>query len=67
MLIVMGAVSLYVETVYSILEMFGIAEDFYPRIDSVPIATIVVKSLPSVFFIAAFCVFLARRKLKPFV
>ncbi|MDR0663543.1 MAG: hypothetical protein LBF80_05645 [Spirochaetaceae bacterium] len=67
MLIVLGAVSSYAETIYSILEMFGLMETLIPKIDSVPVATIVVKCLPSAFFIAAFCVFLARRNLKPFV
>jgi hypothetical protein len=67
MLIVLGAVSSYVNTVYSILEMFGVTENFFPMIGSVPLATIVISCLPSIFFIAAFCVFLSKRKIKPFV
>ena len=67
MLLVLGAVSAYAETVYSILEMFGITKDFFPVIGSVPVATIIMSCLPSVFFIAAFCVFLAKRKIKPIV
>jgi hypothetical protein len=67
MLLVLGAISAYAETVYSILEMFGITEDFLPVIDSVPVAAIIVSCLPSIFFIAAFCAFLAKRKIKPIV
>ena len=67
MLLVLGAISSYAETVYSILEMFGITEDFFPVIGSVPVAAIIVACLPSIFFIAAFCVFLAKRKIKPIV
>jgi hypothetical protein len=67
MLLVLGAISAYVGTVYSILEMFGITENFIPVIGSVPIATIVLSCLPSIFFTAAFCVFLAKRKIKSIV
>ncbi|MDR1363454.1 MAG: hypothetical protein LBJ35_05340 [Spirochaetaceae bacterium] len=64
MLLVLGVVSSYIETVYSVLEMFGITENIFPAIDSVPILTIAVSCLPSAFFIAAFCLFLAKRKRK---
>jgi hypothetical protein len=67
MLLVLGAISAYAETVYSILEMFGITENFYPVIDSTPVATIVISNLPSIFFIAAFITFLAKRKLKSII
>jgi hypothetical protein len=67
MLLVLGAISAYAETVYSILEMFGITKNFFPLIGLVPLAKIVISCLPSVFFIAAFCVFLAKRKIKPIV
>jgi hypothetical protein len=67
MLIVLGTVASYAETIYSILEMFGITSGLYPMIDSVPIAAIILSCLPSAFFIAAFCVFLLRKKIKPFV
>ncbi|MDR0409819.1 MAG: hypothetical protein LBH18_05420 [Spirochaetaceae bacterium] len=61
-LLVLGAVSSYVETVYSILGMFGITENLFPVIGSVPILTIAVSCLPAIFFSVAFCVFLAKRK-----
>ncbi|MDR2444836.1 MAG: hypothetical protein LBD44_02710 [Spirochaetaceae bacterium] len=67
MLLVLSAISSYAETVYSILEMFGITKDFFPVIGSVPVATIIVSCLPSIFFIAAFWVFLAKRKITPIV
>jgi hypothetical protein len=67
MLLVLGTISAYAETIYSILEMFGITENFIPAISSVPVATIIVSCLPSGFFVAAFCVFLAKRKIKPII
>lgn len=67
MLLVLGALSSYAETVYSVLEMFGLTEDFLPVIGSVPLAAIIAACLPSIFFIAAFCVFLAKRKIKSIV
>ncbi|MDR2796298.1 MAG: hypothetical protein LBB47_06285, partial [Spirochaetaceae bacterium] len=38
MLLVLGAISAYAETVYSILEMFGITKNFFPLIGLVPLA-----------------------------
>jgi hypothetical protein len=67
MLLVLGAVSAYAGTVYSVLEIFGITENFFPVIGAVPVLTIVVSCLPSIFFVAAFCVFLAKRKRKSLV
>jgi hypothetical protein len=67
MLLVLGAVAAYAGTVYSVLEILGITENFFPMIGSVPILTIVISCLPSIFFSAAFCLFLAKRKRKSIV
>ncbi|MDR2660363.1 MAG: hypothetical protein LBC27_10340 [Spirochaetaceae bacterium] len=64
MLIVLGTVSTYAETVYSILGVFGLTQNLFPAIGSVPVIAILVSCLPSIFFIAAFCAFLAKRKPK---
>jgi len=64
MLIVLGTISGYAETVYTILGMFGISADDYFSTGSVPLVTIILSNLPQTFFIAAFCVFLVKRRRK---
>ncbi|AEF83454.1 hypothetical protein [Leadbettera azotonutricia] len=61
MLMVIGTIAAYVETVYSILELFGITGGTVPSIGSVPLVSIVLPCLPTVFFIAAFVVMVARK------
>ena len=61
MLIVIGAIAAYVDTVYSILELFGITGDNLLSIGSMPVISILLPSLPTVFFIAAFAVMVARK------
>jgi uncharacterized membrane protein (DUF2068 family) len=60
-LVVAGAIVMYVEIVYSILEMLGIAASGTLFIGSVPLAAIALPALRMVFFIAAFMVMVARR------
>ena len=61
MLMVMGAIASYAETVYSMLELFGVIGNNAPRIGSMPVASIVLPCLPMAFFIAAFSVMVARK------
>ena len=61
MLMVIGAIAAYVDTVYSILELFGIAGGDLLSIGSMPVVSILLPSLPTVFFIAAFAVMVARK------
>jgi hypothetical protein len=61
MLMVIGAIAAYVETVYSILEMFGISGGGGVSVGSVPLVSIVLPCLPTVFFIAAFAVMVVRK------
>jgi hypothetical protein len=61
MLLVMGTIAAYAETVYSILEMFGIAGTAAFIIGSVPLASIVFSNLPTLFFLAAFVVMVIRK------
>jgi len=61
MLMVIGAIAAYVETVYSILELFGITGSDLLSIGSVPVVSILLPCLPTVFFIAAFAVMVARK------
>ena len=60
MLIVIGTIAAYVETVYSILQLFGIAGTQI-SIGSVPLAAILLPNLRTGFFIAAFVVMVVRK------
>jgi hypothetical protein len=60
MLVVIGTLAAYVETVHTILTMFGITE---PRLTlgSVSLTTIILPNLKMGFFIAAFVVMVIRK------
>ena len=60
MLIVIGTIVAYVETVYSILDLFGITGEQL-AIGSVPVAKILLPNLRTGFFIAAFVVMVVRK------
>lgn len=64
MLIVIGAITAYVNTVYSILDFFGIVDNAFLSIGSVPFASIVLPVLPPVFFSIAFIVMIVRKTRK---
>ncbi|MDR2021579.1 MAG: hypothetical protein LBQ14_12520 [Treponema sp.] len=61
MLVVIGIIAAYIETVYSILDLFGLIGKRLIVIDSVPLVSIVLPNLPTVFFIAAFGVMVIRK------
>ena len=61
MLVVIGAIAAYVETVYTILKNVGIAGGNFIVIGSVPFLLILLPCLPTIFFIAAFAVMVARK------
>ncbi|MDR0624095.1 MAG: hypothetical protein LBG10_06660 [Treponema sp.] len=61
MLMVIGTIAAYVETVYSILELFGISGGDRFVIGSVPVVSIVLPCLWISFFIIAFVVMVARK------
>ncbi|MDR2767992.1 MAG: hypothetical protein LBB82_06660 [Treponema sp.] len=60
MLMVIGTIAAYVETVYSILELFGIT-GAQLSIGSIPVAAILLPNLRTGFFIAAFVVMVVRK------
>ncbi|MDR1144119.1 MAG: hypothetical protein LBK77_07895 [Spirochaetaceae bacterium] len=60
MLMVIGTIAAYVETVYSILDMFGIT-GAQLSIGSVPAVAILLPNLRTGFFIAAFVVMVVRK------
>ena len=59
MLIIIGAIIAYVEIVYSILTMFGMAGDFLV-LGYVPVVSFTLPLVRMVFFIAAFLVMIIR-------
>jgi hypothetical protein len=61
MLMVVGTIAAYAETVYSILERFGIADGSLFSIGAVPLASIILPNIPTAFYIAAFAVMVARK------
>jgi len=61
MLMVIGTIAAYVETVYSILNIFGISGTNVLTIGSMPLMSILLPSLPTVFFIATLVVMVIRK------
>ena len=61
MLMVIGTIAAYVETVYSILNIFGISGENVLTIGSMPLMSILLPSLPTVFFIATLVVMVIRK------
>ena len=61
MLMVIGTIAAYVETVYAILNLFGISGVNILTIGSMPFMSILLPSLPTIFFIAAFMVMVIRK------
>ncbi|MCL2380029.1 MAG: hypothetical protein FWC64_00375 [Treponema sp.] len=61
MLMVLGIIAAYVETVYGIVSVLGIIGGDILVIGYVPLLPIVLPNLPMVFFIAAFAVMVVRK------
>ena len=61
MLMVIGTIAAYVETVHAILNLFGITGGDILLVGSVPLISIVLPCLPTVFIIAALAVMVVRK------
>jgi hypothetical protein len=61
MLMVIGAIAAYIETVYAVLVLFGITGESPLPLGSVSLLTILLSALRTSFFIAAFMVMVVRR------
>ena len=59
-LVIIGTIVAYVETVYSILTVLGIDSE-RPTLGSMSLLSIVLPCLPTIFFIAALAVMVARK------
>jgi hypothetical protein len=61
MLMVIGTIAAYAETVYSILNVLGITDGFETKIGSVPVASLILSNLPTIFYSMAFLVMIIRK------
>jgi len=61
MLVIIGVIVTYIETVYSILKVFGIGVDDSLHIGSVPIISFILPTLRMILFISAFAVMLYKQ------
>jgi len=61
MLIIFGAIVAYIETVYTILRIFGISADDILIIASVPLIPLILPAIRTFFFIAAFSIMIYRQ------
>jgi Na+-transporting NADH:ubiquinone oxidoreductase subunit NqrD len=61
MLMVIGTIASYVETIHSILNRFGIRSNTRIAVGSVPLESIILPNLPTVFFITAFIIMVVRK------
>jgi len=61
MLIIFGAIAAYIETVYSILRIFGISADEIVVIASVPVIPFILPAVRNLFFIIAFSIMIYRQ------
>jgi len=59
--IIIGTITAYVETVYSILNTLGINSHNGPSIGSVFLIPVILTCLPMIFFVAAFTVMVIRK------
>ena len=60
-LVIIGTIIAYVETVYSILTFLGMVGGSFFTLGSMPLLSILLHSLPTAFFITAFGVMVARK------
>ena len=60
-LVIIGTIAAYVETVYSILTGLGIGSESILSLGSMTLLSIVLQCLPTLFFIAAFAVMVTRK------
>lgn len=62
MLMVIGTIAAYAETVYVILGIFGISfEGMVLMVGSIPLPTLILSNLPACFYIAAFLLMVIRK------
>jgi hypothetical protein len=63
-LLAAGVIAAYAGILYSALRVFGIVPEDALLVGSIPVAEMIAQDLPTLFFIAAFVVFLVRRRIR---
>ena len=61
MLMVMGVIAAYGETIYTIVNLFGVDRGNMISIGTMPLLSILLPCFPLLFFVAAFAVMVARK------
>jgi len=61
MLVIFGVIIAYIETVYSILKIFGIAGQELIIFGSIPLFSLILPSVRMIFFIAAFTIMVYKQ------
>jgi hypothetical protein len=61
LLIIFGIIVAYIETVYSILNMFGISGFDYILIGSIPVISFILPTIRMAFFIVAFAIMVYKQ------
>jgi hypothetical protein len=57
-----GVIASYAAIVYSALKTFGIVAEEALIVSGIPVAELIAQNLPTLLFMAAFIVFIARRR-----
>ena len=61
MLVIIGTITAYLGTLYAIMSQFGIVSGSSLTIGTLPLMSILLPSLPTLFIIAAFLVMVTRK------
>jgi len=61
MLVIFGTIIAYIETVYSILKIFGIAGDEYLIFESIPLVSFILPTVRMTLFIVAFTIMIYKQ------
>ena len=61
MLVIIGAIAAYADTIYAVLSIFGIVSGSGLSLGAMPVMAIFLPILPTIFFIAAFSVMVTRK------
>ena len=61
MLVIIGTIAAYIQTIYTVMSLFGIVNESDFTIGAIPLGPILLPSVPTIFIIAAFSVMLARK------
>jgi len=61
LLVIFGVIVAYIETVYSILQKFGIAGEELVILGSIPVISFILPSVRMIFFIVAFAIMVYKQ------